>query len=66
MCDWALSLSLTLKIPVHGQQPSMASGTDTESHNLTRLRLSKAPIVKHTVGLNRAKLFLVILFLVWL
>ena len=58
VCDWALSLSLTLKIPVHGQQPSRVSGTETESHNLTRLRLSKAPIVKHTFGLNSAKLFL--------
>ena len=58
MCDWALSLSLTLKIPVHEQQPSRASGTETESHNLTRLRLSKAPIVKDTVDLNSEKLFL--------
>ena len=58
MYDLALSLSLTLKIPVHGQQPSRASGTKTESHNLMRLRLSKIPMVKNTVGLNSAKVLL--------
>ena len=35
--------------PVHGRQPSRAPGTETESQNLTRLRLSKVPVVKDTV-----------------
>ena len=58
VCDWALSFSLALKILVDGQKPSRASGTETESHSLTRLRLSKAPIVKDTLGLNSATVFL--------
>ena len=58
MYDSALSLSLILKIPLYGQQPSRASATETESHNFTRLKLSEAPIVKDTIGLNSAKVFL--------
>ena len=57
MYDLAPSLSLTLNIPVHEQQPSRASGTETESQNLTRLRPAKVPMVKYTVGVNSALVF---------
>ena len=45
-----------LKIPVIGERPSRISGTKTERNNLRRLRMCEVPIVKHTVGLNSAKL----------
>ena len=48
----ALYLSLAMKIPVHGQRPSNASGTKTESHDLMRLRLCEISMLKDTVGLN--------------
>ena len=54
----ALYLSLILKIPVIGEKPSSASGTKTECNNLRRLRMSKVPMGKNTVGLNNAKVSL--------
>lgn len=58
MCDRALSFSLTLKIPVHGQQPSRASGTETKSQLDKVKAVQGSYIVKDTVGLNSAKVFL--------
>ena len=39
-------LSLSLKIPVHGQQLSKPSGKKTESYNLMRLRLCVVSMLK--------------------
>ena len=53
-----LHLSLTLKIPVRGQQLSRASGTRTDNYDFMALKFCVIATERDTVGLNSAKTFL--------